>query len=367
MATDIVIINRALQKLGTRTTVTAAEYANQTTNEAIQAALIFDDIRDSLLRMAPWDFSIKTANLVYITSVPGTPENQSGATALWEPGQPPPPWAYEYQYPVDCLRALWVIPANQTGSGDGVPITTAVTGGAPAFWNGPPVKFKIQNDTFYPVTAAAVVAAGTGFQVGDIITLLDRAAVTTAPPGAPVQLRVATVAGSAIATVTVVNQIMGAATPLGGSYFAPTSATIAQDTVHRNGVAITTATGATFTLTFTTPYSQRVVLTNQQNPTLAYVKQVTDPNLMDSLFQSAWTSALAAGLAMGLTGDKALANGLVGQTNRDILEARKADGNEGMTVNDHTPDWIRVRGWGDPSMVSGPFSQFDWGNLWPLY
>src|SRR5882757_4814998 len=106
------IVNIGLQYLGTRTTITAANLANNDKNEAIQANLILTKLRDQTLRMAPWNCALNTANLTYITSVPGTPENTSAATSLWAKGQPPPPWAYEYQYPVDCLRPCWIIPAQ---------------------------------------------------------------------------------------------------------------------------------------------------------------------------------------------------------------------------------------------------------------
>ena len=359
MTDNVDIVNRALQVIGTRTTVTAAELANQTSNEAIQANLILTQYRDQLLRMAPWDCSLNYANLTYITSVPGTPENTSPVTTLWQKGQPAPPWAYEYQYPVDCLRACFIIPANQTGYA-GIPITTAVTGGASAFWNGQPVKFKVAIDQFYPVTAAAVVSGGTGYVVGDIITL-PIGPTTSAPIGAPVQLRVATVSAGVILTVTVVNVILGSATPLGGSYFAPQTGTIAQSSTTGSG------TGATFTLTFGSQGDQRTILTNQEFATMAYCRQVTDPNVMDSLFQEAWTSVLGAGLTMALTGDKGLANMAIGSANRKLLEARKVDGNEGLTINDVTPDWIRTRGIASQGYVSGPWSGFDWGSSWPTY
>ena len=359
MTDNVDIVNRALQVIGTRTTVTAAELANQTSNEAIQANLILTQYRDQLLRMAPWDCSLNYANLTYITSVPGTPENTSPVTTLWQKGQPAPPWAYEYQYPVDCLRACFIIPANQTGYA-GIPITTAVTGGASAFWNGQPVKFKVAIDQFYPVTAAAVESGGTGYAVGDIITL-PIGPTTSAPIGAPVQLRVATVSAGVILTVTVVNVILGSATPLGGSYFAPQTGTIAQSSTTGSG------TGATFTLTFGSQGDQRTILTNQEFATMAYCRQVTDPNVMDSLFQEAWTSVLGAGLTMALTGDKGLANMAIGSANHKLLEARKVDGNEGLTINDVTPDWIRTRGIASQGYVSGPWSGFDWGSSWPTY
>lgn len=355
------IINRALQVIGTRTTVTDTELANNSSNEAIQANLIYDNVRRRLLRMAPWDCALKTINLVYITSVVGTPENVSPATQLWQPGQPSPPWAYEYQYPVDCLRACWVIPATQTGYAGGVPVTTAVTGGAPSFWSGPPVKFKVQNDQFYPVTAAAVAAGGTGYVVGEIITL--PIGPNTSPPiGAPVQLLVTAATGGVITTVSVISQLPYEITPQGGSYFAVQPNPIPQGSSTGNG------TGATFNLTQSTvPASQRVILTNQEFASMVYCQDVTDPNIMDDLFQDAFQSVLGASLCHGLSGDKRLTNDLVKLTNTAIEEARNVDANEGLTVNDTTPDWIRIRGVDFPSAYSGPYLGYDWGGMWPYF
>src|SRR5260370_16089851 len=155
--------------------------------------------------MALWNFCSNYFSLVMITATPGTPENITAGTTQWQKGQPPPPWTYEYQYPVDCLRALWVIPQFQTGFAGGIPITTDVTGGASTFWSGPPVKFKVGIDQFVPVTSAVVAAGGTGHVAGDVITL-PIGPITSPPIGAPVQLLVATVGGGGvITTVTVVN------------------------------------------------------------------------------------------------------------------------------------------------------------------
>jgi hypothetical protein len=58
----------------------------------------------------------------------------------------------------------------------------------------------------------------------------------------------------------------------------------------------------------------------------------------------------------------------VSAANNAVMEARKADGNEGLTINDVTPDWIRVRGvdFYDDFGWS-PNVGVDWGNLFPLY
>lgn len=355
------IVNRGIQRFGSRVVVSAAELAANQTNEAIQANLIQDNVRAKSLRMAPWNFATKTANLVYITSSPGTPENTSASTTLWQPGQPAPPWNYEYQFPVDCARALWVIPATQTGFAGGIPITTAVTGGAPSWWLGPPVKFKVQNDQFLPVTNAAIVGGGSGYNVGEVITLA--AGPTTSPPiGAPAQLLVTSVgAGGTITGVSVISVVPNATTPLGGSYFGLQSNPVAQ------GSSSGVGSGATFNLTQGAAAPQRVILCNQEFATMTYIQQVYDPNVMDENFQSVWADVLGAHICLSLTGDKQLANMLVGMANAAIAEARVPDGNEGLTINDVTPDWIRTRGVDFSEPYSGPYSGYDWGGMWPIF
>ena len=355
------VANRMLQRIGTRTTLTDAQIANSSTNEAIQFNIMYAELRDALARMAPWNSHMKTANLTYITSQPGTPENVSPATTLWQPGQPAPPWSYEYQYPVDCLNARYIIPANQTGFSGGIPITTAVTGGAASFWRGQPIRFKVQNDQFYPVTAAAIVAGGIDYNVGDTITL--PIGPNTSPPiGAPVQLLVLVAAGGIVSSVAIVNQINGEATPQGGSYFAPQTGTIAQASTSGSG------TGFTCTLTFGSQSDQRVILTNQEFATLTYTRQVLDPNVFDPSFRDALYDSGGAQLVMALKGDKTFANQLLEGANRKIILARGNDGNEGLTINDVTPDWIRARGIAyTEGYTSGPYQGVDWGNTFPLY
>lgn len=362
MTTIVDIINVGLQYLGTRTTVTTTEYANLSSNEAIQASLIVDRLRRQTLRMAPWNCGMTTANLVYITSLPGTPENTSPATELWQRGQPRPPWAYEYQYPVDCLRPCWIIPAASVGYAGSVPITTAPTGGVPLSYT-PAVVYKVGVDQFYPVTAAAVAVGGSGYAVGDLITLAS-GAVGSPPIGAPAILRVATIGGAgAVATATVVSQILGADPAAGGSYFNTQSNPVAQGSTTGAG------TGATFNLTFGALGDQRVILTNQEDATFVYVKDVTDPNVMDELFIDAWAAILGARLCLALTSDKTmakmLANVAIDDANSRINLARNADANEGLTINDVTPDFLRVRGTSFIQPYSGPYGQtFDWGPLW---
>lgn len=379
MTTITDVANRMLQVLGTRTSVTDAEIANNSTNEAIQFNIIYGETRDALLRMAPWNSAMKTANLTYITSMPGTPENTSAATTLWSPGQPAPPWAYEYQYPVDCLMPRQIIPSTQTGFSGGIPITTAVTGGASSYWWGQPIRFKVQNDTFYTVDAVTVPTPGTGYAIGDLVTLALEpctVAVTNligtfnigAPQGAPAILQVLTVNGAGgILTAEVLTQVEDETVALGGSYYYDYATTVTNAAVPA-GSTTGAGAGAIFGLTFAAPAPQRVILTNQEFATASYTQQVTDPNVWDPSFRKALYAVGGATLLMALVGNRDRANDLVREANDVIRIARGNDGNEGLTINDVTPDWIRARGIAyTEGLQSGPYQGYDWGSMWPMF
>ena len=357
------ICNLALQRIGTRTTVSLAELTAQSSNEAIQFNIAASQTRDELLRLAPWDCARGMIDLQYITSLPGTPENQSTPTnqLQWVSGLPLPPWTYEYGYPSDCLRALWVVPQFNPGIiGTPIyPVTTSV--GYSPTWQGPPIKFDTGNDLFYPVTAAAVVSGGSGYVVGDSI-ILGAGPITSAPVGLPATLSVTGVSGGAVTSVGVVGSIYGEDTAQSGGYFTTAIGTQAQGSTSGSG------TGATFNLTFGAQGQQRVILTNQEFATLSYCRRITDPNVMDSLFVKAWYHAIAAAMVMALTGDKGLANGMVQVTNGCIAEARAVDANEALTVNDMPPDWLRCRGI-NYSDYWAQGTGYGWDNLglWPTY
>lgn len=268
MVAEVDIANQALS--GLRDEIAAL---NEDSVAARAVSLHFGTTRDALLRMAPWNCATNTNLLALICAAPGTPENPVQVAAQWQKGTPPPPWAYEYAYPSDCLRPLWIIPQQTTGFAGGIPITTAITGGAPQFWSGSPAKFKVTID-----------------QIGS--------------DGLP--------------------------TAVGGS-----------DT--------------------------KVILTNQEQAILTYIKRVTDPNVWDPLFVEAMIASLRMKLASQLTGDKGLAKDTQATANAVIQIARAGDGNEGLTINDVTPDWIRIRGTTYASDALSPQSQFDWGPAWQLY
>lgn len=101
MAADAAVVNRALQLIGTRTTVTASELTGNTTNEAIQANLVYDQILAWCLGLFNWSFARKTAALTLLKTSSGTP--------IWTiPAQPSPPWEFEYQAPTDMIMPRWI-------------------------------------------------------------------------------------------------------------------------------------------------------------------------------------------------------------------------------------------------------------------
>lgn len=268
MTTNTDIANRALSAIGTRSQIASL---SENSNEARNANLLLEPLRDELLRLAPWNCATNYNNLALICAAPGTPENATQGQSTWQKGIPPPPWAYEYAYPSDCLRPLWIVPQFATGFSSGVPITTAVTGGAAQFWSGPPVRFKVGID-----------------------------------------------------------QVTNGVPAVGGA-----------DT--------------------------KVIWTNQEQAILAYCKRVTNPDIWDDQFQQAFVAALAGRLVFALIGDKGLANIKMGEANEYIKIARAGDGNEGLTINDVTPDWIRARGIYYPNWEMSPNVMFDWGNLLTMF
>jgi len=269
VTSEVDIANRALSAIGTRSQIASLDEGS---NESIQVKLLLEPLRDEVLRLAPWNCAHNFVNLALICAAPGTPENPTPGTTQWQRGIPPPPWSFEYAYPSDCLRPLYIVPQFSTGFASGVPITTAVTGGAPAFWNGPPVRFKVAID-----------------QIG-------------------------------------------------------------QDGRPADGGADT-----------------RVILTNQEQAILCYNRRVINPDVWDDQFQQALVAALGGRLAIALTGDKGLAQMKIQEANQFITLARQTDGNEGLTINDVTPDWIRTRGISYQAWEFSPNIMFDWGPALTMY
>jgi hypothetical protein len=177
------------------------------------------------------------------------------------------------------------------------------------------------------VSDLAIVSGGSGYKSGDYLT------IASGTFGIPAILQVL--------STTPTGQIVSINAPSIGTYTANPPNPVTQSST--TGVG----TGFLANLTYeqyTAP--QQVILTQQEYPLLSYTFAEPPESIWDAMFEDTMVSALAARLAQVLTGDKALARDKITIANANIQNARGVDGNEGLTINDHIPDWIRVRGVG---------------------
>lgn len=116
------------------------------------------------------------------------------------------------------------------------------------------------------------------------------------------------------------------------------------------------------------PEQTRVILSNYYGAQLVYTGLMQYPDAWDPLFEQGMVGALAARSAMPLIEDKKFARA-VRQDNVQLAKmaldaARVRDGNEGWTIADHTPDWIRARTsgpiWSGPGMLYYPWASVPW-------
>ena len=110
-----------------------------------------------------------------------------------------------------------------------------------------------------------------------------------------------------------------------------------------------------------------VIYTNQDLAQAVYTVNQPNPSVWDSMFTSAMVASLAAYLVPAINLNMALMQSSTATAERLIMQARVADGNEGVTVADHIPDWIRARGYMVGSWADSGFSQYGGYNsmIWP--
>ena len=77
----------------------------------------------------------------------------------------------------------------------------------------------------------------------------------------------------------------------------------------------------------------RKLMTDESSVNLIFLKKITDPNDMDSLFIGAYTAKLAAELAEPITGSRTLAEQMWTLYDRKVREARTIDSQEGTVSN----------------------------------
>jgi len=87
----------------------------------------------------------------------------------------------------------------------------------------------------------------------------------------------------------------------------------------------------------------KVILTNQSTAEFKYTSLVTNPASFDPEFTMAFSYALAAKMAMPLTGDRQIAGDLATQARNIINSAWETDSNEGLEDDQPDADWIQAR------------------------
>lgn len=165
MTTSTDIANRALQLIGTRTTI--ASLAEQS-NEAIQANLVYNVVTDWCISMTNWNFARKTV-------IPTTAKTVTPVGA-WTTTSPAPPWKYSFTLPTDFIRALFV--TNST-----IDVTST-------FYLGEPKRFAIATDTITAVQQEVLLTN----EAAPILTYVSRVTDPTLWPSFFERFTVATLA-----------------------------------------------------------------------------------------------------------------------------------------------------------------------------
>lgn len=110
----------------------------------------------------------------------------------------------------------------------------------------------------------------------------------------------------------------------------------------------------------------QVILTNQPQAQLVYTVNQPNPQIWDSMFQSAMVASLAAYLVPALSLNMPLANMQIKIAENIIMQARIRDGDEGSNSQDNIPDWIRARNAGEVAGYggfTGGWCDMSWGIL----
>lgn len=87
-----------------------------------------------------------------------------------------------------------------------------------------------------------------------------------------------------------------------------------------------------------------VLLTNEPFAQLVYTGRMTNPAVYDPSFVDAFVPVLGSKLAIPLTGEMSKRRDQLQIAQALLVAAQVSNGNEGLTVIDHQPDWMRVRG-----------------------
>lgn len=112
------------------------------------------------------------------------------------------------------------------------------------------------------------------------------------------------------------------------------------------------------------------VLTNQTQAQAVYTVNQENPVIFDSMFEQALVASLAAYLVPALSLNMPLMSAQIEIAEAMIQQARVRDGNEGVTVVDHIPDWMQARASGSTLYSYNGYAPYLYGNYanmtWPI-
>lgn len=143
MVADVDVCNMALGEIGARQIITDLE---EDSPAAVQCRIFYTNIRQQLLRSAPWGFARKTLQLTPLGLASDDP-------TTWNQF----PWLVKYAYPADCMKMRYILPPPFAVSEGSAP---NVSGGTVyPFWGGPSrqCRFLIASDEEIEVPMRRVV------------------------------------------------------------------------------------------------------------------------------------------------------------------------------------------------------------------
>lgn len=119
MTSPVDICNIALQEIGARATVSQIDPSDGS-NEGDICSIIYGPKIRALHRAAHWNFARKQAALTQLKA--------AVINGVVSTNPPPIPWLFEYAYPVDCIKARYIIPYSSSLDGQpSIPFTTGMT------------------------------------------------------------------------------------------------------------------------------------------------------------------------------------------------------------------------------------------------
>ena len=130
------IANVALMEIGSQSTVSSINPSDGST-EGNACSILYTPKIQALHRAAHWNFARKQALLTQLKA--------AVINGVVSTDPPPIPWLYEYAYPVDCIKARFLMPLINTNSSTSPPLTTNQSA-IPLWWNIPAVPFVVGTD-----------------------------------------------------------------------------------------------------------------------------------------------------------------------------------------------------------------------------